>query len=169
MVVGVVAAVVGAEVGLGVGAGALWGAVVVGAGLRVVVVTPRPAVVLGPSLVDGPLVVEPATVVDDDDGACTTISLGWPGPDPGSPAMATPTTMLTASDTTMPARFAAGPCQSMAVEPRAKDFFRDGSIRGPTDDALEGPNSNGPVTPYEVGPRAAKARSNTVPTRRQTR
>lgn len=140
--------------------------VVVPEDFRVVVVTPRPAVVLGPSLVDGPLVVESATVDDDDVGACTTISLGCPGPDPGSPAMATPMAALTTRSTTMLARFAARACQSMAAEPRAKDFFRDGSIRAPTDVAPERPNSNGPVTPYELDQRAAEGRSNTVPTRR---
>jgi hypothetical protein len=114
---------------VGVGAG-----LVVGVGLcdvvpvdrRAVVVVPRPTVVAGPEVVDGPLdVVELATVVLVDDVVVwpwTTMSLGLPA-ELGTPAMAMPRAMHTRRRRTMPARRAAGPCQSMAGKPNEPDFF----------------------------------------------
>ena len=139
---------------------------------RAVVVVPRPVVVAGPpDVVDGSLdVLVSATdvVVDDDDvGAWTTISLGLPTELP-SPAMPMPSATQMRRRRTMPARWAAGPCQSMAEETTEDDFFCGGSINVPTGTARSGPNSNGPVTPYELGSRASRGRSNTVPTRLET-
>jgi hypothetical protein len=173
-VVLVVGGVVGGVVVVGGGAG-----LVVGVGLcgvvpvdrRAVVVVPRPTVVAGPEVVDGPLdVVELATVVLVDDVVVwpwTTMSLGLPA-ELGTPAMAMPRAMHTRRRRTMPARRAAGPCQSMAGKPNEPDFFCGGSIRTPTGATRIGPNSNGPVTPYKVGRGPLEGPSNTVPTRSRT-
>jgi len=125
-------------------------------------------VVAGPEkVVDGPLdVVASAVVVvvdDDVDGDWTTISLGVPA-ELGRPAMPIPSAMEMRRRRTMPARRAAGPCQSMAEHPNDHDFFSGGSIRTPTGGRLQRPNSNGPVTPYKPGADRSRGRSNTVPT-----
>jgi hypothetical protein len=131
----------------------------------------RPVVVAGPDVVDGPLdVLVSATVVlvDDDVGwACTTINLGLPA-ELGRPAMPMPMAMQTRRRRTMPARRAAGPCQSMAGETNEDEFFCGGSIRSPTTELEGGPNSNGPVTPYKLGPDRSGGRSNTLPTHPKT-
>jgi hypothetical protein len=61
----------------------------------------------------------------------------------------------------MPARLAAGPCQSMAPKPNETEFFCGGSISTPTTDRPEEPDSNGPVAPYKVPAAPLQHRSNT--------
>ena len=142
----------------------------VGVDLLAVVVVPRPTVVPGPAVVDGPLdVVSGSVVVVDDDVVCPwmTINRGLPA-ELGMPAMAMPRPMQTRRRRTIPARLAAGPCQSMAEEPNDREFFCRGSIRTPTTAPPRGPNSNGPVTPYKVHPGTRRHSSNTVPTHRPT-
>ena len=128
---------------------------------------PRPVVVAGPDVVDGSLEVLVSAVVvlvdDDVDGIWTTISLGLPA-ELGRPAMPIPSAMEMRRRRTMPARRAAGPCQSMGEEPNEDEFFCGGSITRPTRGRRTRPNSNGPVTPYELDSKAARGRSNTFPT-----
>ena len=154
-------------VGAGFDVVAVWccGAVV-GVDLPRVVVVLRPIVVPEPEVVGGPLeLVVPATVVVVDDVGVTwrTISFGLPA-ELGTPATRTPSPMDTRRRRTMPARRAAGPCQSMAPEPNETKFFCGGSISGPTAGCGQGANSNGPVRPYERVSTAAGGHSNTVPT-----
>ena len=174
-VVAVVGGGGGAVVGGGVvGFGAVVGVLlcsVVGVERRAVLVVPRPKVVLGPEVVDGPLdVVSGAVVVVDDEDVVwpwTTISRGLPA-ELGMPAMAIPRPMQTRRRRTIPARLVAGPCQSMAGKPNDPEFFCRGSIRNPTSLAGKRLNSNGPVTPYKVRPGTRRPDSNTVPTRPRT-
>jgi hypothetical protein len=144
---------------------------VVGVDRRTVVVG-RTLVVADPNVVADPLevlvagVVVVVVVVDDEDvGPWTTMRRGLPA-ELGIPAMAMPSPMQTRTRRTMPARRAAGPCQSMAGEPNEDEFFCGGSINVPTRTAHICRISNGPVTPYKVGRGGPRARSNTVPTRR---
>jgi hypothetical protein len=153
-----------------VGFGAVTGArcAVVAVDLPRVVVVLRPKVVAGPDVVDASLEVGVSgfvVVVDDVGWTWTTISLGLPA-ELGTPAMATPSPMHTRRRRTMPARRAAGPCQSMAGEANNREFFCGGSISGPTTCLGSRPDSNGPVRPYKCGYMGAACRSNTVPTLR---
>jgi hypothetical protein len=157
-----------AVVGLGAGGVVLRGDV--GVEWRTVVVG-RALVVAEPNVVDGPLdVVVGASVVvvddvDEDVDSSTRMRRGLPA-ELGMPAMAMPSPMQMRRRRTMPARRAAGPCQSMAPEPNDPEFFCGGSIRTPTAGARKGANSNGPVTPYKVDGDGPTGHSNTVPTHR---
>jgi len=88
------------------------------------------------------------------------MSFGFPG-ELGVPAMAMPRPMQMRTMRTMPARRAAGPCQSMAGKPNQHEFFSRGSISRPTVPARMGADSNGPVTPYKPARSGRKDCSNT--------
>jgi len=144
---------------------------VVGVDRRAVVVGPLcPNVVPGPpKVVEGPVVVlAPTSVVvvdEDEDVTPTTMLIGRGLPaELGMPAMAMPSPMQTSSSSTMPARRATGPSQSMAVKTNDREFFCGGSIKAPTGPVDKWRISNGPVAPYKVGAMPAHGHSNTVPT-----